>query len=230
MAATLAGLAIAAFMIKASPNAEDFWMCVALSLAGWLLLQPPLWFVSVGLKYSVRLSDEKSNERGAGTQFTLAHLLLWTLGVAMLLGIGRMALRDVQIATSRTWLPPDFGFFLVLLVVNFVLAVPVILVVLGMKSRSLRVVMVSLWSLALAAAEFFCLMLIIGAPAEPSAVVLLALMNGFHGMVLGGSLLMLTEVGYRLRRDKAGIEPLSTPLNPAISAASGQFQPILSKD
>ncbi len=201
MASSLAGLAMAAYIHKSSPNAEDFWMFVGLILLGWSLLQGVLWPVSGRLKYFVCLPDERPSH--ARSQFTLADMLRWTLGIALLLGIGRLALRDLQVSTSRSLRAEDTIIFLLLLCVNFALAIPSILAVLGLRSTSYRAIIVVVVSLVLGALECFVLMLISGFSIEPDSIVLIMLMNIVHGSVLGGSLFALTAVGYRLRREEA---------------------------
>jgi len=195
----MAGLAMAAFTFKSS-GGNEFWMFAALTLAGWLLLQPPLWIVSGVFKYTVRLPEQPSNERAAA-QFTLAHMLLWTLGVALVLGIGRMALRDFQITYSQYWRGADFGIMLVLMGLNFVLAMPVILAVLRRKASPFVLLIVAAWSLMLGGVECVCLMLI-GGNIPQDAMVLILLMNVIHGVLLGSSLTALTFLGYRLRHDR----------------------------
>ena len=202
MAASLTGLAMAAFTFKSS-GGNEFWLFAALTLAGWLLLQPPLWLVSCVLKFSVRLPDQQSSGRVAPAQFTLAQMLLWTLGVALVLAIGRMALRDFQIRDSHIWRGEDLAILFVLLGLNFLLAMPVILAVLRFTTSVLVLLLVVGWSLMLGVVECICLM-VIGGNIPGDAVVLILLMNLIHGFLLGGTLFALTAVGYRLRRDGAG--------------------------
>ncbi len=200
MAASFSGLALAAFMHRASPNSNDFWFSVALVLVGWFLLQPPLWTISSVWKCSLRLPESSQERSSEAMQFTLAHMLLWTLGVALLLGIGRMALRDVQFSPSRGWGREDIMFFLIFVVVNFLLAIPVTLVMLALKQFPLRVLAAISWSLVLGVLECVCLAIIGGPVIEPSSLAMVILLNFIHGAVLAGSLLVLTAVGYRWQR------------------------------
>lgn len=200
MAASFSGLALAAFMLRTSPNNNnDFWFSVALVLVGWLLLQPPLWMIGILWKRSLRLPDHVHDKSSQQKQFTLADMLLWTLGVALLLGIGRMALRDVQFTADRTWRWEDTAFFLIFLAVNFLLAIPVTLVMLTWKQLSFRFLAAMSWSLVLGVLECVCLTIMSGQTAtiEASSLFLIILLNFVHGVVLAGSLFVLTAVGYR---------------------------------
>ncbi|MFN0019906.1 MAG: hypothetical protein ACKVP0_16740 [Pirellulaceae bacterium] len=202
MAASFSGLALAAFMLRTSPNNNnDFWFSVALVLVGWLLLQPPLWMISSHWKCSLRLPKSSQDKPSEAMQFTLAHMLLWTLGVALLLGIGRMALRDVQLSPDRGWGRDDVMIFLIFLVVNFLLAIPVTLVMLALKQLTFRFLAVLSWSLVLGVLECVCLAFMTGPVVEPSSLLLIILLNFIHGLVLAGSLFVLTAVGYRWQRD-----------------------------
>jgi hypothetical protein len=200
MAASFSGLALAAFMLRASPNNNDFWFSVALVLVGWFLLQPPLWMISASWKLSLRLPESSQDKRSQQMQFTLAHMLLWTLGVALLLGIGRMALRDAQFSPSRGWGREDVMFFLIFLVVNFLVAIPVTMFMLTLKQHSHRVLAAISWSLVLGVLECVCLVAIGGPVIEPSSLAMVILLNLIHGAVLAGSLFVLTAVGYRWQR------------------------------
>lgn len=201
MAASFSGLALAAFMLKNSPSAHDFWFSVTLVLVGWFLLQPPLWMISTLWKCSLRLPEDPQDKPAQQMQFTLADMLLWTLGVALLFGIGRMALRDVQFSTSRSWQSTDVMFFLMFLVVNFLLAIPVTLVMLTLKQLTFRLLGALSWSLVLGVLECVFLAIMTGPIVEPSRLALVILMNFVHGAVLAGSLFVLTTVGYRWQRD-----------------------------
>jgi hypothetical protein len=196
MAASLLGLAMAAFTFKSS-GGDEFWLFAALTLVGWLLLQPPLWIASGLYRYSVRLPDEESREKAAA-QFSLAHMLLWTLGVAVVLGIGRMALRDFQITNSHVYRGGDLAIMMVLLTLNFLLAMPIIHFALRRTASFLVLLLVGVWSLILGGVECVILSAIAGPP-PPDAFVLVLLMNLVHGLLLAGSLLALTSLGYRLR-------------------------------
>ena len=201
MAASFSGLALAAFMLKTSPSENDFWFSVALVLIGWFLLQPPLWMISSAWKCSLRLPENPQDKPSQQMQFTLAHMLLWTLGVALLLGIGRMALRDVQFSPSRVWGKEDVMFFLIFLVVNFLLAIPVTLVMLTLKQLPFRVLAAISWSLVLGVLECVVLAIMSGPIMEPSSLAMVILLNLIHGAVLAGSLFVVTAVGYRWQRD-----------------------------
>jgi hypothetical protein len=200
LAACFAGLALAAFMLKNSPSAHDFWFSVTLVLVGWFLLQPPLWMIRACWKCSLRLPEDPRDKPAQQMQFTLAHMLLWTLGVALLFGIGRMALRDGQFSTSRSWQSTDVMFFLIFLAVNFVLAIPVTLVVLTWKQLPFRFLGALFWSLVLGVLECVCLTIMTG-DINTSGMAMLIILNFIHGMVLVGSLFVLTAVGYRWQGD-----------------------------
>ena len=77
-------------------SSEDFVIVGMLLLSQWLLLQFPLWAAAIGFGIQLRHADEIESESAASqTQFGIRQLMLVTAIVAVLLGIGRIAIPPV---------------------------------------------------------------------------------------------------------------------------------------
>ncbi|MFN0019909.1 MAG: hypothetical protein ACKVP0_16755 [Pirellulaceae bacterium] len=199
MAASFSGLTMAAFTLKVFPN--DFWFSVALPIVGWFLLQPPLWMFSLGWKYSLQLPESPQQNSSPQMQFTLAHMLLWTLCVALILGISRMALRDVQVSSGPNWRMEDLWPFLIFLIVNFLLAISVTSAMLGLQKLLHRGLAAVTCSLMLGVLHGLCITIMRPGGLSTDGLCSIIWLHFVHGSVLVGSLFVLTAVGYRWQRD-----------------------------
>ncbi len=92
---------------------------------------------------------------------------------------------------------------IILLGLNFLIALPVIFVVLRRAPSPFVFLLVGAWSLMLGVVECVCLMALPGGHIEQDAIVLILVMNLVHGLLLAGSLVTLTMLGCRLRANPA---------------------------
>ena len=113
------------FAIDHGPSEESAAISGALMLQ-WIAVQAPLWLIRIVFGWHVGCWDEIDRSEANETQFGIRQLLVWTMLVAVALGITRIVLPDDVISELETDPRMYVAIISLLAVFNSLLALPII--------------------------------------------------------------------------------------------------------
>ena len=106
---------------------EDECMFALVFLAQWFAMQIPLWFTRIGFRWRLAWPNEVSLDHPRRElQFGIRQLFGWTAMVAILLGICRVVLPELEVDRMHGIDAGTIIAFVILLLANSLLAVPVV--------------------------------------------------------------------------------------------------------
>lgn len=166
-----------------------------LFIGNWLMLLVPLALMRWTWSWRIMHVDRPNTLSGREWQFNLRQLLSWTAAIAVLLGIGRWAMPNEELAEQVA----DFGLEIavvigVLIGFNVAVAIPTIFAAFAPRRSFVWLLLAFLASLVVSVAEEMLLNRVSGG-AENGIVFFI---NGLHVCWLGGCLLAIRGSGFRL--------------------------------
>lgn len=161
-----------------------------------LLIQVPLFLARTLSGWRIGLNRAGHHEGARHAQFGIGHILLWTAGIAALLGVGRFLFSGVS---TSGFVDPHVGewamFFAFFTLFNICLAIPTIWVCVGHRLHLLFIPLL-IYVPLLTAAQWLTFQSLPNGD-RISEIQLFVILNLVHTVALGGTLLLLRARGLR---------------------------------
>jgi hypothetical protein len=176
--------------------------------AQWFVVQVPLWILRLVTRWRVE-SPQSAGAAGRleETQFGIRQLLVWTLLVAILLGLGRIVLIGVGFSPAAAVRSSQFFWIVVLLsAFNSLLAWPLVAAPLAVRRWKRNVVLLPVFVVMITLAEVFSFLWAMGSVDEE----IFWWLNLSQSLIVLAVLLAVRGCGYRLmqrggRSEVAGV-------------------------
>jgi hypothetical protein len=165
----------------------------------WLLVQAPLWVLRLARGVRIQPIEELPAFDPARRQFGIRELMVLTASVAVLLGIGRLALPLLlQAARSGNW--GEWPAFAFVVVTNVVLTLPLALAALLPRYWLLACGVGMVFVAAATWGELSLLRYFLSGNGslEPDVLALFLIMNGSQGVAVIAALGIMRAAGFRL--------------------------------
>lgn len=166
--------------------------------AQWIVVQIPLWFLRLIARWRIQAPQTSGTEGGMEeTQFGIRQLLIWTLLVAILLGLGRLVLTGIDFSPAAAVWNAHFLWIVGLLsAFNSLLAWPLVAAPLAVRRWKRKVVLLPVFVVVITLAEVFSFVRAMGSVDHE----IFWWLNGSQSFVVVAVLLAVRRCGYRLVR------------------------------
>jgi len=175
---------------------EEEFMLALLFLAQWFVMQIPLWLTRIGFRWRLGWPNEVSLDNPRRElQFGIRQLFGWTAMVAVLMGICRVVLPELEVDRMHGIDARTMIAFVILLAANSLLAVPVVWAAFARTRLMLWWAMAGACALVLTAAEMVTYYFFVF---RADDVIVLAFVNSIQFVATSVSLLLLRASGFRV--------------------------------
>jgi len=165
-------------------------------LAQWLVVQIPLWAKRIGFGWRLGWRDEPNPDNARRElQFGIRQLFVWTTVVALLLGICRLVLPQLDVSNASGLSAETVAIFVILLAANSLLAMPIVWAAFARTRLLLWWAIAGACAVVLTVAEMVAYYFFVF---RADDVVIFVLMNLIQFTATSVSLLLLRTVGFRL--------------------------------
>jgi hypothetical protein len=175
---------------------EDEFMIALLFLAQWFTMQMPLWFTRIGFRWRLAWPNEVFLDHPRRElQFGIRQLFGWTAMVAILMGICRVVLPELEADRMHGIDARMMIAFAILLFANSLLAVPVVWAAFARTRLTLWWSMAGACAVVLTTAELVTYYFFVF---RADDVMVFALVNAMQFAATSVSLLLLRASGFRV--------------------------------
>jgi hypothetical protein len=175
---------------------EEEFMFALVFFAQWFVMQIPLWLTRIGFRWRLAWPNEVSlgNPRRE-LQFGIRQLFGWTVMVAILMGICRVVLPELEVDRMNGIDARTMIAFVILLAANSLLAVPIVWAAFARTHLILWWTMAGVCALVLTAAEMVTYYFFVF---RADDVIIFAFVNLIQFAATSVSLLLLRASGFRV--------------------------------
>jgi hypothetical protein len=204
-AAFLCGALLVGFVISRSPDAEAFSALLMLP-AVFLAAQAPLWILRMVTGWEIVPRGAPETSSAAARQFGLRHLLGATTAVAATLALAKIGFFAMGTRGSSAPAEEWLGLAIACLVAGFwngLLTIPCLCATMVVKDRKRGCLVVAGYVVVLGTMVPIVMSAIFGSAPPGKAFVVFLSFHGSVALVVVGSLHLLGQSGYVLRRPRA---------------------------